>query len=325
MKILIPNYSVADSFTDNVAYTLNKIGHEVLTMPRISPKIEQSPYWRLFFTVKEKMSNNYLTPQEKWLLKQLDTFKPQLVLTLTQVLSESVLHEIKKRRIYTATWWGDPPANMQRQGLLSSQWDFIFIKDPNAVQKFKRVGLNAELLHEAMNPDWHKPIAKQSNNKVVVAGSFYDYRNYLVKILLDHDIEVDLYGRRLASWVDERIRKLHHGKYIIREGKSKAFGEGLACLNSTNMREGNSMNCRAFEIAGAGGLQLMEQREIISDCFEPEKEILVFDSVEELIERVNFAKNHVNEARLIREAGYKRALSEHTYEKRLNYILSKFK
>jgi spore maturation protein CgeB len=325
MKILIPNYSVADSFTDNVAYTLRKMGHDVLTMPNVSHKIEQSPYWRLYFGIKEKMSKNYITTQEKWLLKQLDTFKPNLVLTLTQVLSESVLGEIKNRHINTATWWGDPPANMSRQGLLSDKWDYIFIKDPNAVKKYKRVGLNAELLHEAMNPDWHKPISKQSNNKVVVAGSFYDYRNYLVKILLDNNIEVDLYGRRLASWVDERIKKIHSGKYITREQKSKAFGEGLACLNSTNMREGNSMNCRAFEIAGAGGLQIMEDRDIIPECFEPGKEILVFDSVEELLEHVNFAKNYTKEANLIREAGYKRALSEHTYEIRLKYILSKFK
>jgi spore maturation protein CgeB len=325
MRILIPNYSVDDSFTDNVTYTLKKMGHDVLTMPRISPKIEQSPYWRLLDMAKEKLSDNYLTRQEKWLLKQLDSFKPQLVLTLTQILSESVLHEIKKRHINTATWWGDPPANMQRQGLLSSQWDFIFIKDPSAVEKFKRVGLNAELLHEAMNPVWHKPVANQANNKVVVAGSFYDYRNYLVKILLDNNVEVDLYGRRLANWVDDRVKKVHTGKYITREQKSKAFGEGLACLNSTNMREGNSMNCRAFEIAGAGGLQIMEQRSIISECFEPKKEILVFDSIEELLQHIDFAKNYPKEAKLIRDAGYKRALSEHTYEKRLNYILSKFK
>lgn len=325
MKIIIPNYAIPDSFTDNVSYTLRKMGHEVLTLPTVSPRIEQNPYWRLYFSAKEKLSSNYLNEKEKWLLKQLDRFKPQLVLSLTQVLSEVVLFEIKKKNIYTIAWWGDPPSNMIRQGLLCDYWDFIYIKDPRTVEKFKRVGLNTELLHEAMNPDWHKPIAKQSNNKVVVAGSFYAYRNFLVKKLLDNDIEVDLYGRRLPGWVDHRIKKLHTKKYITRKEKSKAFGEGLACLNSTDIKEGNSLNCRAFEIAGSGGLQIMEYREIISECFEPGKEILTFNNIEELYEHIAFAKKYPNEAQSIRMAGHKRALSEHTYEIRLQKIISNLK
>lgn len=324
MRVLIPDFAWTDSITDNVAFTLRKMGHEVLTMPSVSGKIHQSPFWRLFFEAKEKLSTDFLTGNEKWLLKELDRFKPNLVLALTLTLSESVLFEVKKRKIHAVAWWGDPPSNLTRQGLLSKFWDFIYFKDPAAVSKFKRVGLNAELLHEAMNPDWHLPISGQKNNRVIVAGNFYDYRNYLVKQLLEQHIDVELYGRRLANWVDKRIKEVHTGKYITRKEKSLIFGQGLACLNSTCMGEGNSMNCRAFEIAGAGGLQIMEFREIIPECFEPGKEILVFDSLDELFERIDFAKKFPKESSEIRLAGHKRAVSEHTYEIRLNYILSKF-
>lgn len=274
-------------------------------------------------TAKEKLNSNYINQKEKWLLAQSDKFKPDLVLALTQIISTKVLSELKRKRIATVAWWGDSPANMTNEGLLSDLWDFIYLKDPQTVEKFKRVGINTELLHEAMNPDWHKPVARQKNNKIVVAGNFYAYRNFLVSKLLDKNIEVDLYGRRLPIWADKRIKEKHTGKYITKIQKSIAFGEGLACLNSTHVKEGNAMNLRAFEIAGASGLQIMENREIISDCFEPGKEILVFNHLEELYETIDFAKNHPKEAQKIRHAGHKRALSDHTYEKRLNYILSK--
>ena len=81
------------------------------------------------------------------------------------------------------------------------------------------------------------------------------------------------------------------------------------------------MNCRAFEIAGAGGLQFLEHRDIAADCFEPGKELLMFDSVDQLVELVNRAKTDVRWAAGIRAAGAKRAVNEHTYKHRLSYIL----
>ena len=47
------------------------------------------------------------------------------------------------------------------------------------------------------------------------------------------------------------------------------FGEALACLNSFSPAEGDSLNCRAFEVAGAAGLQLIEDRPAIRECFDP--------------------------------------------------------
>ncbi|NET36070.1 MAG: glycosyltransferase [Cyanothece sp. SIO1E1] len=321
IRIMIPNFSPADSFVDNVAFTLKKMGHVVLTMPPISNRQFNSPYRRIWNQFREKTSRNYLPPQEKWLLKEIDKFKPSLIFTLTQSLSQETLTRIKEKNIQTAVWWGDPPANMQKQGLLCEGWDKIFIKDKFAAKKLSRLGLPAILLHEAMNPHWHKPISQQKNDRLVFAGSFYEYRHFLVKRLIDNSIPVELYGGRLPIWVDARIKTIHTGKFIVKEEKSLHFGAGLACVNSTNMREGNSMNCRAFEIAGAGGLQIMENREIISECFDPGKEILTFDSFDELLELVTWVKKEPVAAQKVRQAGLKRALNEHTYQHRLTFIL----
>lgn len=80
------------------------------------------------------------------------------------------------------------------------------------------------------------------------------------------------------------------------------------------------MNCRAFEIAGAGGLQFLEYRDIVAECFEPGKELLMFDSIDELVELVHHATLDPKWAAEIREAGALRAKAEHTYEHRLLHI-----
>ena len=135
-------------------------------------------------------------------------------------------------------------------------------------------------------------------------------------------VELGIYGSRPPVWSAPVYKKVHRGKYIVREDKSRVFGEGLACLNSLQMAEGNSLNCRAFEVSGAGGLHLMEYRPIIQECFEPGKEVLTFASMEELVDHIERARNFPDEARRIREASAKRALSEHTYRHRLERMLS---
>jgi spore maturation protein CgeB len=107
----------------------------------------------------------------------------------------------------------------------------------------------------------------------------------------------------------------------MREEKSQVFGEGMACLNTFALAEGNSLNCRAFEIAGAGGLQLLEARPIVTECFEPGKEVLTFTSFEELVAHIDRCRRHPEEARSIRAAAARRALEEHTYRHRIDRLL----
>ncbi|MCO5242059.1 MAG: glycosyltransferase [Chitinophagaceae bacterium] len=325
MKFVIPNYCAPDSFVDNVSFTLRAMGHEVVTLPTIDNKILTSPYSRVLRIAFNKLTGNEMPRQEKWLLSNFKMLKPDVVLTLTQPLSGETLTELKKYHIRTVVWWGDTAANMRGKGILDEGWDLIFIKDKYAADKLKTTGLHSCQLFEAMNPAWHKPLAEQQTNNLIIAGTFYDYRHFLTRKLLKDKIALELYGGRLPAWTDPEIRAVHTGKYVVREKKSKVFGSGLAVLNSTAMSEFDSVNCRAFEITGAGALQIMEYRPSIEQCFEPGKEILVYKSYDELIELIQRAIRYPDEMKKIREAGLKRAVYEHTYEHRLKFIIKKLK
>src|SRR5262249_46305757 len=131
-----------------------------------------------------------------------------------------------------------------------------------------------------------------------------------------------LFGPKPPIWAASPIKEQWTGRYVVREGKSRVFGESLACLNTFSLAEGNSLNCRAFEIAGAGGLQLLEERPIVAECFEPGNEVLTFSTFEELLDHIERCKRSPAEMETIRAAAARRALGQHTYRHRLERIFS---
>jgi spore maturation protein CgeB len=301
------------------------MGHEVLTAPVPTQLIDQR-VMHLLQLGYEKFAPTWLPPQERWLLKTFQEFKPDVMIAITHTLSEGTLLKLNQHGVRNIAWWGDTPANMRKQGLLCKGWDHIFIKDKYAVFKLKTLGLCAHFLPEAMNPAWHKVNYKTIGNDIIFAGNTYDYRHFLIRRLLDAGCQdIKLYGNRPPRWADKDIKELFQNKFIVKEEKSRVFGEGLACINSTAMTEGNSINCRAFEIAGAGGLQIMEYRPAIEDCLEPGKEIVTYESVDELMDKISFYRNNVDASKSIRMAAYDRVISSHTYHHRLTTILQTIK
>ena len=321
MKILIPNRAGIDSFDDNVAHTLELMGHTVVRPDRILSRTGH-PAIDLGRQMLAKAFPRRWTPLERWAMWAAREHRPQLLLSLTTSLRQEVLEEIRQYGVERlVAWWGDPPANMQGMGLLAPGWDAIFLKDAAAVAKFRAVGLTADLLHEAMNPTWHKRRFDDIGTDVVVAGNYYGFRQYLVECLMRAGVPMALYGPPPPRWAGEAIRRAHRGRYIVREEKAYLFGAGLACLNSTDLSEGDSLNCRAFEIAGACGLQLIEDKPVVPQCFEPGAEVLVYRTVSEIVDYVQQARREPAWALAIREAGHRRAHAHHTYEKRLQTIL----
>jgi spore maturation protein CgeB len=323
VRFLIPNNRGPDTFVDNVADALETMGHEVATLPPVSVRVMNSHAFNIARKLQRRLFGAGLTMVERKAIRVAREFRPDVVLALTQQFGEAALAELRKAGARAlVAWWGDPPANMGEMGLLSDQWDRIWIKDPDGARKLRRVGLRAELLHEAANPRWHRPVAARANDDLVLAGHYYGYRLKIVERLVRSGVPFALYGGRPPAWAAPEVARHHTGRYVVREEKSRVFGEALAVLNTTSLAEGNSLNCRAFEVAAAGGLQLLERRPIASECFEPGSELLDFDSWDELLAQLDRVRRFPAEADSIRAAAAKRAAAEHTYRHRLEVILA---
>jgi spore maturation protein CgeB len=323
MRVLIPAPENPDTFAHNVAHTLRKMGHEVLTTPRnlarFLPRLRTTA-----FELWAKASADATTAAERWAVEAARSFRPDIVLALTQQLAETSLARFKESGArHIVAWWGDPPGNMRRLGLLSPQWDALFFKDRRTVEKLRRVGRNAHLLHEAMNPDWHRPTASQPpNDAVVLVGAWYAYRQALANRLIDAGVTVRGHGPPLPFWRLPGITRLDLRSYVAMEEKSRVFGEALVSLNHSDFAEGDCLNCRAFEIAGAGGLHVAEHRPAWAECFEIGTEMLSYSTFEELLAHIDWAKKSPTEASAMRAAAAKRAVAHHTYQHRLTRLLA---
>jgi spore maturation protein CgeB len=323
MKILLASPSYEDSFAENVGATLMEMGHEVYSPLQEVHADYYSLTRRAFRALAERLVGDRPSGEETRVLEAAKSLKPDLVLSLTRGLHPEVLEAIGRacgaRRVL---WWGDPPANNVRFGMLASGWDLVLVKDARAVSKLRLIGRNAHLLHEAMNPRWHRPLAEQMNDRIAVVGNSYAFRQAACLRLLECGFALGIYGPQPPSWSYTAYRQVHTQEYVVKEGKSRVFGEALGCLNTFSMVEGDSLNCRAFEIAGAGGLQLIEARPAILECFEPDKEVLTFSSFDELTAHIVRARKDPAGMKAIRAAGARRAISEHTYRHRLERMFS---
>ncbi|HEX8208095.1 MAG TPA: glycosyltransferase [Solirubrobacteraceae bacterium] len=75
-------------------------------------------------------------------------------------------------------------------------------------------------------------------------------------------------------------------------------------------------NLRTFEAGGAGTCQLIERRRNLPELFEPDHEVVAYESPEDCVERARWLLEHPAEAARIGAAGLRRTLSQHTFAHR---------
>ena len=79
-------------------------------------------------------------------------------------------------------------------------------------------------------------------------------------------------------------------------------------------------NMKMFEITGVGSCLLTDTGTNMKDIFEEDKEIVVYRSIDEAVEKVSYLLDHPKEAEEIAKAGQTRTLRDHTTMNRCRQI-----
>jgi spore maturation protein CgeB len=83
---------------------------------------------------------------------------------------------------------------------------------------------------------------------------------------------------------------------------------------------GDFVNPRTFEIASCGAFQLVDKRELLPELF-TDDELAVFDSMDELKEKIVWYKTRPEERKGLADRARERVLREHTYAARMRLLL----
>ena len=121
-------------------------------------------------------------------------------------------------------------------------------------------------------------------------------------------LPIEKYG---SGWDSGFVDFKEVGKIIASSKISIAPSMGVA---------GRQLKLRPFEITACGTLCLCELMSGIEEYFVPDKEIVLFDTKEELKEKIQYYLEHNEERKAIAQAGYQRTIKDHLWSNRLKAI-----
>jgi spore maturation protein CgeB len=339
LKILVVSPLYGGSYP-TAAYcekALKKLGHQV---EMIDNSIYYGIYKQIPLQTQDKTNRTTLTEIflnfiSKMLLARCVDFKPDIVLALAQApINIETLKILKENNILTAFWFVEDYQLMQYWRSFAPYYDFYFvIQDGEFFHELDKLGVeNYAYLPMAASPEVHKGMTLKEEETIKYGsplsfvGAPYHNRIQFFKGLLDFPFKIwgdGWEGTPLASCVQKK------GERVSTEESIKIFNATKINLNlhsSTYHEEinpfGDFVNPRTFEIASCGGFQLVDNRTKLPELFSPGEEVIPFRNLKELREQIRYYLDHEGEREKIAKKAQARAWREHTYEHRMQKLLS---
>jgi hypothetical protein len=321
MRIGVVGPVFPDSFADNVADSLRRMGHDAVALG--STYRTNSSRVGAALTQLAQSSPTASLRLQRSIVARATSRRYDVVITVEGTLMPEAVRQIRDNGSTLALWFADAVSSLGRQFMFLGEYDLICFKDSELVRRCRAM-LDAPVLHlpEACNPSWHRPTDVAIEPVVVVAGNMHPYRLRFLERLVQAGIPLRLYGPRWPRWLrSELLAPLYTGEYLARDDKARVFRAAGAVLNTLHPGELASVNCRLFEAAGCGAAVLTETRPDLDEMFDVEKEVEAFDSVDEAVDRLRWMLGHPDEARAMGDRAAERAHVEHTYDVRLDTLL----
>jgi len=159
--------------------------------------------------------------------------------------------------------------------------------------------------------------ADKCRYQVTFVGTAYGNRSRWIRRLKDSGIEVECFGHgwnRGPLRAEEVKRVMRESVISLNFGDSGLHMVGLAPYRSRQIK------ARVFEIPGAGGFLMTENAEGLRDFYRPDQEVIVFDGIEDLRDKISYFLDHEEERNNIAFRGYERTFRDHTYDKRFQEL-----
>lgn len=246
---------------------------------------------------------------------EINKFQPDLLFMVavgnTNVIPdepfEVVEEETKKGSRITFNWFCDDSWRFENfSSKICEKFHYCSTPERSFIKKYEGIGYK-NILYKTWhaNPNFFNNSTFKSTFICHVGGMRPD-RYSSIKALVDNGIEV-LCTQQQVSFED-----------MISIYNQSRIGLNFS-RNSVN--NGTQMKARMFEIPMSGAMLLTENTTDLVHNFDCTNEISTFESVEELIDNVNYFRSKPALVGKIANAGFERALKDHTSHKRLDSLL----
>tara|TARA_R110002072_G_scaffold32307_4_gene98798 strand:+ start:3618 stop:4574 length:957 start_codon:yes stop_codon:yes gene_type:complete len=155
------------------------------------------------------------------------------------------------------------------------------------------------------NPDMYSGVRTWKDKDAAFVGASYGDRKMHIDMLEKAGIKVE--NPKNASFED-----------LVHTYARSRIGLNFSKNSNTGTTQ---MKARVFEIPAAGSVLLTEHHDELEDLFDIGKEIMTFESPEEMVDKAKFLLSHPNQMAKMAEAGFKAAITRHSSYIRLAGLL----
>jgi len=327
MKILyVSGYNRMVLFNKLIPEALRKAGAEVFEFDWNSI-LKFNKYLNLIprKKVEEKINKNLIektksvNPDFVFILKGEPIFKETLKILRSETKAKLI------------NWFGDDPWEFPKfSGPVSKFYDFFFTYDPYSVQLYRQNGMQ-NAFHLPYGYDAEIGLAAEPTDRefekyncdVAFIGTRYDERESFLNDL-KKKFNLKIWGR---GWEKSSCKDVYQGKALYGLQMLKAMKCAKVLLNIHKgyghgvKASGKGLNLRVMEAAATGAFQLSNFQEDIPNRFLPGKEIELFNSNQEAIEKIEYYLSEKNKRESIGKAALRRLKKDHTLIQRMKEMI----
>ncbi|MGA8481742.1 MAG: glycosyltransferase [Chthoniobacterales bacterium] len=252
------------------------------------------------------------------------------------------IRQIASQRTVTLNWFCNASYQFHLVSEIAPEYQFCLVPEKSRLADYRLVGANPIYCQEAANPDVYRPYPEEGRYDAGFVGQAYGERPGLVQWLIEQRVDVQVWGAgweffrkrrpslKPARWGNETTPKIP-GRFIggvlsdedlVRTFSRTKVNLGFAaCWTEERSKERiTQVRLRDFEVPMSGGFYLTEYQEELGEFFDVDSEIACYRSKEELLEKIHFYLKRPHLRNQIRQAGRRRCLNDHTWEKRFERV-----
>ena len=219
-----------------------------------------------------------------------------------------------------------------------SLYDQVYTGSKSFVNMMRNCGIPAYLLRHAFEPKiLDKLPDTERKNEVCFSGSIvigeYAHNNRLdmLDILGESNVPYAFYGDIYnQTQADERYLNIINK--VEKSRKASLFGlDYYSALNQYNVcvnmhapsiwdSVGSAGNVRMFEVTGLGSCLLTDYRNENAEIFDVDSEIVVYQSMEDMVEKAKWLLENPEKAKETAIAGQKKTLANYTYKNKAEQL-----
>ena len=334
MKVLLAGKFHAESTPCDLEDAFITLHHQVIRFEFEQPSISSKPFLNKVYKVKNTLSALYKKTgfYENQRIKKLKTilsrYTIDFILVNRDFFTPKQIQFIKTQtKAPIAFWFTDHIGRLDKMMFLNAPYDFLFFKEPFIAKVFqKQFNKNAFYLPEACNPKNHKkiPLSEEDKQKyncdLTVDGSLHPSRIRIFQQLKNYDVKI--WGYPPPLWANiSGLKPMIQNEFVSGQERCKAYLGSKIVINNFYPSEIIGVNGRLFEAGGIGAFQIASWRKGLTQFYEIDNEIVIFKTIPELKEKINFYLKNDTERQHISEKAYQRTHEEHTFAHRLQLML----